>query len=253
MRVLLLLLFVFGSSPLLALELDGQTEFAQRLQMNSSVSARVESVLVTTGQRVAAGELLMRLETTVLQARVDMARAEAAALSPSLARRLTELEKAQELFDRDSLALVELQNAEQDYAIAQARLDAAEARLARAEYRLSQAEIRAPFSGVVLTVEATPGQYINTGVSDRTLLTLADNKTMHAIALIPLESWRDDLMHRRASVIYGQQNFSGRVTGVGQQITRGENNHPAALLQISFDTDGKLPAGLPVKIRLADE
>jgi len=253
MRFLLLLLLVLGSSPLFALELDGQTDFAQRLQLNSSVSARVDAIMVTTGQQVAAGELLLRLETTELQARVDMARAGAAALSPAVARKLTELEKAQELFDRDSLALVELQNAEQDHAIAQARLDAAEARLARAEYRLSEAEIRAPFSGVVLTVEATPGQYINTDVSDRTLLTLADNKTMVAIALMPLESWRGDLLHRRANIIYNQQSFSGKVTGIGQQITRGENNHPAALLQISFDTDGKIPAGLPVKIRLADK
>ena len=246
MRLPLILFIVFGSPAALALELDGQTEFGQRLNLNSSVSARVETVLVAPGQQVSQGQLLLRLETTELQARVDMARAETDSLAPMLARMATELEKAQELFDRDSLALVSLQSAEQDHAIAEANLKAAEARLARAEYRLSQAEIRAPIGGVVIEIRATAGQYINTR-------TLADNSTMIATALLPLESWSDTLLHRRARVSYRDRSFDGRVVGLGQQITTGENNHLATILQVSFDAGGELPAGLPVRITVADE
>ena len=250
MRFLLLLLPAFASSPLLALELDGQTEFARRLDLNSSVSARVETILVSTGQQVEKGELLVRLETTELQAHTEMARAEVDALRPQLARVLTELEKAQELFDRDSLALVELQNAEQDHAIAEAHLKSAEAKLVRAEYRLAQAEIRAPFAGVILAINATPGLYINTRVGEQTLLTLADNMTMSAIALIPLEHWNDELLHRSARVGYRDQTYNGRVSGLGRQITSGENDHPATVLEVRFEANGRIPAGLPVKILL---
>ena len=252
MRFLLLLLLTLGSSPLLALELDGQTEFAQRLELNSSVSARVETILVSAGQPVEKGELLVRLETTELQAQVDMAGAEVEALRPNVARMQTELEKAQELFDRDSLALVELQHAEQDQAIAEARLKAAEAKLARALYRLGQAEIRAPFSGVVLAVRAAPGWYINTRVGEQALLTLADDRTMSAVALIPLERWRENLLHRSARVNYRDQSYQGRVSGLGRQITAGENQHPATVLEVSFEANGRVPAGLPVKIMLDD-
>lgn len=253
MRFLLTLLLVIGSSPVFAIDLDGQTDFAERLDLNSSVSARVESIAATVGQQVTKGELLLTLETISLRASADMARAEANALAPRVEKMQTELEKAQELFDRDSLALVALQNAEQDHAIAQAQLQAAQAKLARAEYRLSQAEIRAPISGIVLAIETSVGQYINTRVSNQTLLTIADDKSMIVTALLPLELWSEKLLQRKASVDFQKQTFEGRVIGIGRQISSGDNNHPATGLQVKFATNGKLPAGLSVRISVADE
>lgn len=253
MRFLLTLLLVIGSSPVFAIDLDGQTEFAQRLDLNSSVSARVESIAVTVGQQVTRGELLLTLETTSLRASADMARAEADALAPRVEKMQTELEKALELFDRDSLALVELQNAEQDHAIAQAKLLAAQAKLARAEYRLSQAEIRAPISGIVLAIEASPGQYINTRVDNQTLLTIVDNKSMIVSAMLPLEQWSEKLLQRKARLSFRKQTYEGRVISLGRQISSGDNNHPSTNLLVQFATGGRLPAGLSVRISVADE
>ena len=253
MRFLLTLLFVIGSSPVFAIDLDGQTDFAERLDLNSSVSARVESIAVRVGQQVTQGDLLLRLETTSLRATADMARAEAGALAPQVEKMQTELEKAQELFDRDSLALVALQTAQQDHAIAQAKLQAARANLARAEYRLSQAEVHAPISGIVLAIQASPGQYINTRVSNQTLLTLVDDKFMVVNALLPLELWSEKLLQRKASLTFQKQTFRGQVIGIGRQISSGDNNHPATGLRVKFATNGKLPAGLPVRISVADE
>ncbi len=253
MRFLLTLLLVFESSSVFALDLDGRIDFAQRLELNSSVSARVDSLITTVGQQVARGEILLTLDKTSLQARADMARAETDALSPRVAEMSTELEKAHELFDRDSLALVALQQAEQNYAVAQAKLQAAEAKRVRAEYRLSQAEIRSPISGIVLAIEASPGQYINTRVSNQTLLTVADNENMIATALLPLEQWDEKLLHRKAQVSYGKQKFQGQVVAIGYQITSGDNNHPATTLRVKFDAKGKLPAGLTVKISIAGD
>ena len=252
MRFLLTLLLIFGSSPVLAIDLDGRIDFAQRLDLNSSVSARVDSIAVSVGQQVTQGELLLTLETTSLQASADMARAEADALAPRVAKMQTELEKAQELFDRDSLALVELQNAEQDYQIAQAKLQAAQAKLARADYRLSQAEIRSPISGIVLAIEASPGQFINTRVSNQTLLTVADNKSMIATLLLPLEQWNEKLLRRKVRVSFQKQEYQGRIISIGREITSGDNNHPATTLQVKFGTNGELPAGLSVRISIAD-
>lgn len=253
MRFLLTLFFVIGSSPVLAIDLDGRTDFAQRLVLNSSVSARVDKIHVTVGQRVNQDELLLTLETVSLQAGADMARAEADALAPRVDKMATELEKAQELFDRDSLALVELQYAEQNHAIEQAKLQTAQARLVRAEYRLSQAYIRSPISGIVLAIEASPGQYINTRVNDQGLITVADNTTMIATALIPLEQWSEALLQRNVRVSFQKTSFRGRVIDIGHQIKSGDNKHPATALQVRFETDGKIPAGLSVRISIADE
>ena len=252
MRFLLAILLCLGSARVLAIDLSGQTEFAGRLALNSSISGRVEMINVSVGQQVVAGEVLLSLVKTGLQANADMAESQVNSLLPALDRMLTEMEKAQELFDRDSLALVDLQIAEQNHAIAQANLAGAQARLARARFHLSQAEIRSPINGIVLSIGTFNGQYINTAVSNQTLFTVVDNSSMTVQSLLPLELWKESLMGKPAQVSFQQQSYQGEVVGVSKQVTIGNNNHPAVTLRIKFATDGKLAAGLPVNISIDD-
>ena len=253
MRHLPIFLLLLIPASGLAIEIDGQTDFASRLAMNSSISARIDSVRVRAGQRVAAGDVVITLVDTGLQAHVAMARAESDALAPAEAHALTELEKAQELYARDSLAAVELQNAEQEHAAARARLQAAEARLARALFMLSQAEVRSPIDGLVLEVSAFAGQYINTRTGDPKLLTIVDADNMIVTAWLPYELAKPGLVGRSASIRYGDQNFEGRIIEVGREVVVGDNSHPAVTLRAAFDTRGKLAAGLTVRIALPDE
>ena len=253
MRFLLTVLLCLGSTRLLAIDLNGQTEFAQRLTLNSSISGRVEVINVAVGQQVAVGEVLLSLVSTGLKANADIAAAQVDSLAPAVDRMLVEMEKAQELFDRDSLALVELQLAEQNYAIAQANLAGAKARLARALFRLSQVDIRSPINGLVLSIATFAGQYINTTVNNQTLLTVVDNSSMTVQTLLPLELWKESLTGRPARVTVQQQNYQGKVIGAGKQVTIGDNNHPAVTLRIQFAADGKLEAGLPVTVSIDDK
>ena len=253
MRFLLAILLCLGSARVLAIDLNGQSEFVQRLALNSSISGRVEVINVSVGQQVAAGEVLLSLVSTGLQARVGTAGARVNSLAPTVDRMLVEMEKAQELFDRDSLALVELQIAEQNYAIAQANLAGAQARLAGALFHLSQADIRSPINGIVLSIATFSGQFINTAVNNQTLLTVVDNSSMTVQSLLPLEFWKESLMNKPAQVDFQQQSYQGKIVGVSKQVTIGDNNHPAITLRIEFVTDGKLAAGLPLKITINDD
>jgi HlyD family secretion protein len=252
MRFLLTILLCLWATRVLAIELNGQAEFAHRLMLNSSISGRVEVINVSPGQRVAAGEVLLSLVSTGLQANAAIAEAQVNSLAPVVDRMLTEMEKAQELFDRDSLALVDLQTAEQNHVIAQANLAGARARRARALYHLSQADIRSPINGFVLSIETFSGQFINTAVSNQTLLTVVDNSSMTVQSLIPLELWKESMMGKPAQVSFQQQSYQGKVVGVSKQVTIGDNNHPAITLRIEFATAGKLHAGLPVNVSIDD-
>jgi RND family efflux transporter MFP subunit len=252
MRILLTILLGILPIPAWAIDLSGITEFDQRLTLNSSISGRVERIHVEVGQRVAAGDLLLSMVSTGLQARVDMAGAQVDALSPIVDRMLTELDKAQELFDRDSLATVALQQAQQDHKIAEARLAEAQARLTLARFHLSQAQIRSPINGIVLGITTFPGQYINTQVSNQTLLSVADSSSMSVQALLPVELYSKTLLNRAAEVVYLQKSYAGKVVAIDRQVSMGDNNHPSMYVQIKFQTEGSLPAGLPVKINIDD-
>jgi len=250
MRILTSLLLILSSLPALAVELSGIAEFEHRLTLNSSISERVERIHVSLGQTVAAGDLLLSLVSTGLQARVDIASAEVEALLPEVERMLTEMEKAQELYDRDSLARVALEQAQQNHRIALARQSAAAAKLELAQFHLSQALIRSPIDGIVLGISTFPGQYINTQVNDQILLTVADNRAMSVQALLPVELFSQSLLNKTARVTYLKQSFRGRVVAIDRQVSVGANNHPAMIVQVLFSADGSLPAGLPVKITI---
>jgi membrane fusion protein, macrolide-specific efflux system len=250
--VLITLLYLL-SPPAQAFELSGITEFDQRLTLNSSISARIDHVHVGIGQSVTAGDLLVSMVSTGLQARVDVATAETEALLPELEFAQIELDKAQEMYDRDSLALVTLQRSQQAFRIAEARLAASTAELELARFHRAQAQIRSPIDGIVLSIDAFPGQYINTRVENRTLLTIADNRSMSVKALLPVEQYRNTLLNRPAQIRYLDQEFQGKVIAIDRQVSKSANNHPAMILLVRFTTDGLLPAGLPVEISIDDK
>jgi len=250
MRILIGLLLVLSPLPTLAIDLSGIAEFEHRLTLNSSISARVARIHVSVGQAVTAGDLLVSLVSTGLQAQVDIGRAQVEAQMPEVERMQMELDKAQELYDRDSLAHVVLQQSQQKLAIATARMSAAAAKLELALFHLSQAQIYSPIDGIVLDVSTFPGQYINTRVNDQTLLTIADNRSMSVQALLPVELYSSALLSKPAQVTYLKQSFRGRIVAIDRQVSIGANNHPALTVQILFNADGRLPAGLPVQISI---
>lgn len=251
MRILISLLLALSPLPLFAIELSGVAEFEHRLTLNSSISGRVEQIQVRVGQSVAAGDALVSLVSTGLQAEVDIARAQMQARAPEVERMQMELDKAQALYKKDSLAKVVLVQAQQRLAIARATMAAATAELELAEFHLSQAQINSPIDGIVLEVSTFPGQYVNTGVDNQTLLTIADNRSMSVKALLPVELYNKALLNQPAQVTYLKQSFDGRVVAIDRQVSVGANNHPALIVQILFGADGTLPAGLPVKISIS--
>jgi hypothetical protein len=71
-------------------------------------------------------------------------------------------------------------------------------------------------------------------------------------SLLPLELWKESIMGKSARVTFQQQTYQGKVIDASKQITIGDNNYPAVTLRIQFAADGKLAAGLPVKININD-
>lgn len=250
MRALSIFLLLISCSQALAIELDGRTDFGSVSSLNSSISSRVTEILVGVGQRVSQGDTLLIMDDTTLQADLDHAQARVDALSPTLEKMQTELDKAQELYDRNSLAQVELEVAEQNHAIAAAKLAAAEARLAKARYLLSQTRLLTPIDGIVLSIGASRGQFVNTLVSDPVLVTVADDRIMRVVTMLPVEHWKKNLVGKSASVRFREQNFSGRVVAVDSRITTGENRHPAVIVHLEFAADGRVPANSEVEVTI---
>lgn len=124
---------------------------------------RLAEIRAEVGDHVRRGQVLARLDTSVLAADLreqDAAVAEArAALDEAQANagRARSLKATGALSARDSDQLIT------GAATARARLEAAEARLGAVRLRLSFADVRAPDDGVISARLATPGQIVASG------------------------------------------------------------------------------------------
>lgn len=152
----------------------GSLQAAERVELTTRVSGVVEAVLVKPGQRVKKGAVLLRLDRTVLQARLDEANAEHARADADAEDARREFERAQELFDRTVSSTSELEAATLRHTRAKAALASAMARRTIAQKNLNDAELKAPFAGVVSAVPGGPGTVVTAECQPRTLVILSN-------------------------------------------------------------------------------
>jgi HlyD family secretion protein len=144
-----------------ALVARGAIEPRMRASVRSRVGGEIAEVLVTAGQTVREGDVLVRLVATDYQHELELTRQQ---LSAARAR----LDQA--LGRTSSLAATEVS----DESEARQALRAAQAAERNAQLRLADTTIAAPFAGQVIARDARPGEPVAPGPQGRSLVTLAD-------------------------------------------------------------------------------
>ena len=181
----LLLFFSFlPLAPLLASDFEATLQWAERSELATLHSGVVEEVVVVEGERVAAGGLLVQLDSRLQRSRLAEAEAvrESRRLMAEEAAR--ELDRAQELFDRGSLSENALQLAQIDAARAKADEQRAAADLVAARRALQHTALRAPGEIVVVRRLAEVGQTVVGGLVATPLVVVASGERMLARALV---------------------------------------------------------------------
>jgi membrane fusion protein (multidrug efflux system) len=134
-----------------AFDLPAVIEPNQIVTIAAEVAGRVESIGPREGASVQAGDLLMRLNTDLLQAEFERAQAQAKNAQ-------TEFERQQGLVKGGASPTRELDQAATQLAVSQADLQEVRARLERAQ-------IHAPAGGVLNDLPVEQGEYVQTGTA----------------------------------------------------------------------------------------
>ena len=216
------------------LEISGRLEPRAEVLVASELGGAVEDVFFDKGDRVAAGQLLARIGSDLLQA--DLAEAEA------------DLEAARSDFDRLEQLVAREAAPEQELTSARAALKREEARADSARLRYARSEIRAPTAGVVILRELEPGEVLAPGspvalVHDvaalRATIGIPENDIAWFRVGSPAEVWMD---------AYPDRSFTGTLRYIAPAAASPGRNFPA---EIELDNrDGVLRSGLIVRTRL---
>jgi membrane fusion protein, macrolide-specific efflux system len=156
----------------------GRVEPRLQTQIKSKVGGQVIDVKVEEGQKVKAGQVLLRIDPT--DYRRDVARMEAETVQHREAVGYTQLqlERAEKAGGQAIAPVAEVDQARHEAAMARARLKTAQVGLETARDRLRYAEVDAPFDGTIIQRAIQPGEVVVPGVTatveGKALLVLAD-------------------------------------------------------------------------------
>lgn len=141
----------------------GVLEPADLTVLSFEVGGALGALDLDVGQRLTAGETIARLDPSSLQLQVDSAQA-AVEQAQATSRNADEtLARQEELLSRGTTTRVTVDEARTQAEAAQASLEQAEASLESARESLERAELRAPFDGIVNSVEATSFSTVGAG------------------------------------------------------------------------------------------
>jgi HlyD family secretion protein len=233
----------------------GTLKACRRAQLSFKLGGQVSERLIDEGQRVQAGQVLMRLRQDDQQARVtEAAAALAGARSVAEQRcRQAELEardyqRLRSLAERKLAAADQLDQAQTRANLSQLacsasarQIEQAAANLQLHEVLLDQASLRAPFAGIVAQINGELGEYVTPsppGIPTPPAVDLIDDSCLYVEAPIDeVDAARVQLgMPVRISLdALRGQHFAGKVTRIAPFVRDLEKQARTVDVEVRFD------------------
>jgi HlyD family secretion protein len=226
----------------------GTLQATETVEVGTQVSGQIAHLYVDFNDRVKEGDLLARIDPTLLQQEVASAQANVQRNRAEQSQALRTLERNRLLHAEKVMTDSELEQAEYAHEVAQATLTAAEVALERARRNLSYSEIRAPSDGVIVDRSVDVGQTVAASLQAPTLFVLArDLSEMEILAAVD----ESDIgrIHQGQEVrftvqAHGNQAFTGEVEQVRLQSKTQENVVSYSVVVRVNNADGRLLPGM---------
>lgn len=161
---------------------DGVVEAVRQTVLAAQVAGAVVALPVRAGDRVQAGQVLVRLDARAAEQHAVAGAAQVRAARAAQEAATKEFERQKQLFEENYISRAALERAEANYKSARAE---AAAQVASAGEALAQSDVyvvRAPYAGVVADVDVVLGDMAMPG---RKLLTVYDPAALRVTAAIP--------------------------------------------------------------------
>jgi len=161
---------------------DGVVEAVRQSTIASEVAGTVTALPVKAGDRVVQGQVLVRIDQRTADQQAAANTAQAAAAEAELQAAQKEFERSQHLFQKNYISQAALDQAEAQFKAAQAEAKARLAQAGAATTQTSLRTLRAPYSGVLASVDVQVGDMATPG---RPLITMYDPSALRVVVTVP--------------------------------------------------------------------
>ena len=219
------------------LQLPGEVRPRIESRLGFRVAGKLASRTVSVGDRVAAGQVLARLDPTDLAPAVAAQQAQLTAARTDRDLAAVELDRLRSLRERSYISQAALDRQQAAFDASTARLAAAEAQLQQARNGLDFQVLRADADGVVTAIEAEPGQVVSAG---QPVIRVARTAEREVAVSVPEGSLAAARAAGRWTVVVpalGGRALEGRLREVAPISDPASRTYPARIA-VAGDTEG---------------
>lgn len=162
--------------------IPGMIRARTEVMLGFQTLGRIRSREVDLGDRVAAGQVLARLDPEDMDANVRAAEAAVDSAAVAVETSTATAARTRELVQRNVVPQALLEQVQQELASAQAGLQQARSQLVRAQDSLGFATLTAPFDGVISAVHENAGAVVGAGSP---VVVLSDDHDPEAVIDLP--------------------------------------------------------------------
>jgi HlyD family secretion protein len=237
-------------------EAAGILEPVRTVEVKSKASGEILSLPVETGDVVEQGQLLVQVEQKDARQTLNQTAADLDVARARLRVANSQLERARQMQESEIISAQEFEQAELEYANAQAQLVRAESMLEVARERMSETTIRAPITGTIITKTIEVGQVISSAtqvVGGTILMTMADLEEVQVRTLVDetdIGRVAPELLAEIKVEAYRDRAFSGRVLKIEPQATVTQNVTMFPVIIRIDNRDGLLKPGMSAEVTI---
>jgi HlyD family secretion protein len=222
------------------------------VQVGTQVSGLISRLYVDFNDRVEKGQIVARLDTTLLETSLRDVEASRERTRAELAQAERDLERITALFQQGISSVADLNRAQYNFDVASAQIKSVEASLARARQNLAYATITAPVSGIVVDRAVDVGQTVAASLSAPRLFTIANDLSEMQI-LAPVDESdigqiKEGQQVRFTVKTYPERRFEGVVKQVRLQSTVEQNIVNYTVVIAVRNDDGVLLPGMTATV-----
>lgn len=222
------------------------------VQVGTQVSGQISQLYVDFNDRVRKGQLIARLDPTLLEEAVRQAQADVDRAAADLAQKQFIAEQTAKMHERQAVTDTEFKTAQYNLQMSQASMKAAEANLERAKRNLQYASVYSPIDGVVIERNVDVGQTVAASLSAPQLFLIAEDLSrMQILASVDesdIGSIREGQDLRFTVQAYPNRTFRGTVRQVRMQSVSTENVVNYTVVADVENKDGALLPGMTATV-----
>lgn len=230
------------------LSLPAMLEPANKAVYTFPMEVKIEEAAVRLGEVVSQGSPLFKLDALDLSLKMAALKAKRQEVRSGLDKNRYFLENRERLLEEGKIDRTQYDALEMEVGKAQAEFDRLDAEIAQIEKEIGEAAVRAPFSGVVSTLEAAAGTRVPAG---QNILTLVQIHPMAVAFRLPAAESGGISVEMPVEVEvegFSGQTFSAAITFIAPELNPGDRtlDVKAGLPNRTYTFKG----GMPAQVRL---